>query len=992
MQRRDFLASMGVAGVAPAIIHAQGSIESRPQQRIIQLALVVGSTQNPLLPLLAKAAAIQLYQASEAQAKQLSARLQDLNSKITGAKLGSEVRDVLASRLSREIGLAKEVDDCIATGRLLPTVTGFIETYKPDFISLADSAAAEMSRVLKQDVSRANGAYDALSQALIGAGRAELPSISSFSNVLGAKNADLLNQAQITVSTATTLADGLVVDMTNKVEGLKADAFKRPGEILAHQLGVDLSAPRLTPDMQGFRAGASAIQGVLTLVGASKQAKDVANAVQYVEAGVQVFQAVSMLAAAGSGWGLVAGASGLLNGCGGMAAFSAALGGGGAAQAEAAAQKRHEEVMAAIREVHDMVKTEFANLNQRVDEIFKQLGILLDEIKGLKYQSNQILQEVKLVSLKVDDLTFRLELSDHLSRKHTTEWQHKDCAALSANKQVTGGLMTQCRRQYSDTSLELFEYPWMLPFNGLEAAQALLVTMSKIDPDAGRPDSVSWSYANALRKCLDFAGVKGLPKPAFEPALVMMLEGYTDLRVDNPSEFDRFDKTGSPTTRKQVDALRKSGQQHAAFVSRLRSAGLSQRKIAGKDLLLGSAYDDMGKLFAGYEKHLSAFESEVQLLMNDGLVQFVEAYAASQISGPFDVRLGSLQEPGYSIPFLNAADFGPGNVTTFLRCPTCGPDSGNSILAIEIVSMTLSKPLDQLREDARVLQLKADAARARNYTDDNSGLSESDRRKHGVPAGRAPDGFLLQGHSCEISVWLYGTEIYRFVHNFTVHEGSQTDKSARDAALGPALSVTKPLAYLAAQQGGADKWPFDGFVGKRALPTLMPNLALQAPLAQIAREVHVKQITEWHGQVAQRSLQTVLRKISQLGGATSGKLTTLPQMEQLALQIRAMCHLGHEEAMFASDTLQALFNGDASHRLVDTPLLIEWVKKPQMVPTNPTQYEMLDQAARSRFEALKVAIAFMMDSTARRGPPLAFERAWRGFNEEFPESKYPPLN
>jgi len=76
---------------------------------------------------------------------------------------------------------------------------------------------------------------------------------------------------------------------------------------------------------------------------------------------------------------------------------------------------------------------------------------------------------------------------------------------------------------------------------------------------------------------------------------------------------------------------------------------------------------------------------------------------------------------------------------------------------------------------------------------------------------------------------------------------------------------------------------------------------------------------------------------------------------------------------------------------VDRQLVKDWALEPQKVAGKPDEFEVLGKVARSRFEQLKVAVAFVMDSTNRRGPTYSFERAWRAFAEEFPIAAFPPV-
>jgi len=949
----------------------------------MQVALVAGTAENPILPLMAQTVAVAVTRASKAQAENLTAGVQDLYQELRAAKTGEAVRDALMSRVSRELGLATAVDAALVAGRLVPTAAGFIEAYEPQRASLAESAAFEMSRALKQEVTKANRAYVALAAALKGGLPSALPDVASFKERTGGL-ALLLGTAKPDVEQAVSFAKTLMTNTSSEVKALQALVLTGPGEAGSAALKVDSLMPSLTPSADGFRAGVAALHGVLNLVGASGPANEVKKAAMYAESAVQVYQAVSLIASAASGWGMVTAASGLLSGGGGLAAFSGAFGGPSADQAaEKAAEARHAETMAAIKQVHTLVEREFSKLNTKVEFIIKQLGEMLQEMERIGRQTDRLVVLVQETNRKVDELTFRVSLNELVRERNINKNEHERCASFARNNQAQGRALLACRTLYSGAAEQLAAAPWMLTFNGLDSAREVLHTVLRFNPDDGRFPDVSWAGARALRYCLDAHGVRGLEQPAFEPSLVLALDGYSNLRRQNRTGFD---KTNEEETRQQIQRIRTAASRHRSFVAALRgTTSVKARIVAGQELLLGEGYALMESLFKLYEVELVKFEAAVAELTKKAISQFVDNYPAGPLPKSFDVHLTSSAEPGVSIPFLSAADFGPGKVSGLLQCPACGPDEPNRSLELVIVSMTLSKPLEQLRAEGKKEERKQALEGARSVAPENTGAAKG---KILVPPQTS---FDLRGHTCEIAVRLYGTEVHRFGYEFTVNEGPTTDTAARSAALGPSQSVQSPIAYLRAQHLKSP-WPYEGFVVKRVWPSLQTALVAQATLPAKARDIHVKHIEANYSAKTQELLRAALKTTSLLGGAVATSIEApLATMEHLGDVMRGVCLLGHEEATSASDVLGRLFDGGVSQRLVDRQLVKDWALEPQKVAGKPDEFEVLGKVARSRFEQLKVAVAFVMDSTNRRGPTYSFERAWRAFAEEFPIAAFPPV-
>jgi len=185
----------------------------------MQVALVAGTAENPILPLMAQTVAVAVTRASKAQAENLTAGVQDLYQELRAAKTGEAVRDALMSRVSRELGLATAVDAALVAGRLVPTAAGFIEAYEPQRASLAESAAFEMSRALKQEVTKANRAYVALAAALKGGLPSALPDVASFKERTGGL-ALLLGTAKPDVEQAVSFAKTLMTNTSSEVKAL----------------------------------------------------------------------------------------------------------------------------------------------------------------------------------------------------------------------------------------------------------------------------------------------------------------------------------------------------------------------------------------------------------------------------------------------------------------------------------------------------------------------------------------------------------------------------------------------------------------------------------------------------------------------------------------------------------------------------------------------------------------------------------------------------
>lgn len=985
LRRRSLLAGVAAFGAAPSLSRGQvGSLQSSVPQRVVQVALLAGTAENRLVPLLAQTAARAVAEASAQESANLAARLRDIHQQLNAAQSGAATREVLMSKVSRDLGLATVVDRALVQGRLVATTSGYIEAYEPRRASLAESAAFEMAQALKREPDRANRAYGAVAAALKGSTPSHLPDLASF-GVRTDGLAAMLKAARPDVAVAKTFAETLVKETFGKVQGLKALNLKGPGQVSPTVLGIDALKPSLPVQVEGFQAGAAALHGVLNLIGDSGAAQEVKKAAMYAESAVQVYQAVSLIASAASGWGMVTAAAGLLSGGGGLAAFSGVFGGGSdGGQAERAAEARHAETMAAIKGVHTLVEREFAKLNTKVDFIIKQLGDMLQLMDKIGRDTELLVALVRETNRKVDDLTFRVSLNEIARTRLVNKERLSRCASRVLNNQALGGVLTDCRGLYGGTAGQLAGYPWMLNFDGADKAGEILHRALSFNPDDGRYPELAWAAARALRSRLIGYGITALDQPAFEPTLVLTLDGYASLRERR--NRPEFDKANVLEVREQVDTIRIVASRHRAFVAALQgTTNVKSHRVAGKELQLGDGYRMlMGRLFELYEVHLANFESGVKSLAKTAVTEFVVKYRDGPLAQPFDVALTSQSEQGVSMPFLSAADFGAGKLTGLLQCPTCDPAAGNQVLELVIVSMTLAKPFNQLRSEGLEAARKHALEAAKSTAMERTGAAK------GAPL-RVPETttFWIPGHQVTIEVRLYGKRLHQFSHDFSVVESTATDVAARSAALGTTQVVTSPIAYLRAQNGKSP-WPFEGFVVKRALPTLERALVDQAVLAELARDRHVEQILATNPSKTQELLRAAMKETGFLGGTRPSAVEApLTEMEALGDVMRGVCQLGHEEATAASDVLQRLFDGGLSQRLVDRQLVKDWATAPGATG-QPKELVGLDKAARERFEQLKIALAFVMDSTLRRGPSYSFERAWRRFSEAFPLDAYPP--
>lgn len=191
----------------------------------------------------------------------------------------------------------------------------------------------------------------------------------------------LLSEASARLNERLPLVKKTVDDFSKVSNAFNAPAFR------------DLERGNMTAD--SILAGSNALRAVADLFGQEQLVKNIDDASRFVNAGMDVYKGVSLLAAGFSG-GTFFAATSILSGVGGLNAFG---GGGGESQA----------IAAALGQLTALINRQFEQVNWKLDEMRLTLGKIERQLVKLEGLQIATLSEVRATHELVTGLYYRID-------------------------------------------------------------------------------------------------------------------------------------------------------------------------------------------------------------------------------------------------------------------------------------------------------------------------------------------------------------------------------------------------------------------------------------------------------------------------------------------------------------------------------------------------------------------------------------------------------
>ena len=576
--RRHFLALTASGPFALASSSAY-SMSGSDALQSVALTLGAGLSADPTTVLLAQRTAISLTRASTKEAEALMRHLPAFVETFKSATSEREQIWALKEGFALDVGLSKAVSEATSRGLLVPSGERFVEIIKPNVASFMQEASAEFHKVFNRQAEPLlkgqvfQGAKTAMGLQLAAAAPALLDG--------------LLRQAGIPPGGPTQLIQGIALGANGAADALKSfqtsltqragmeviRANERLKKTIAGPKSLDArDAASLDSQMQSLRGGASVLFAALNMFGPQAgPVKDAINsAVNYAQSAVQIYRAVSLIAGAATGLGMLTAVSGLLNGAGGIGAF------GGGDSGEAQAQERHRQVMAAISELRSTMVKEFTRVNAKLDYAIRQLNEVMDQIGQMRGEVRLILDRVAEADRRTEAMLLRSSLQTFRLQRNATQLDLENCKAPVALGLLSAKEMAVCQAKDAVLAEQIARPDWILGEG--ETIDEIVVRLKDALAVPGATQNTAsgvaglkWNAAGAVRPLLTDLKVPAtnqvVGNPAFEPMLIELAHLHVALKVQQPKAF-------AVTTRdisdQQVAVLRATMDSHRSFIDSLR--------------------------------------------------------------------------------------------------------------------------------------------------------------------------------------------------------------------------------------------------------------------------------------------------------------------------------------------------------------------------------------------------------------------------------------
>jgi len=646
MERRHFLRTgigitpslVGVPVFSQFAVSKNDSVDANAARAVLILAVRMQVGTPRFAPIILGEALKILPAASNPDRVIQDFRL--LNERASAVSSNAMLNDLLETPEARRHRLGEAITKAVDRGEITVLGGKMSEVIRRDINGLVPSVSNQIARLLKEGGTQAARAYSLIhvvhqipsmptSQDVADVLRSGTPFVAPAQSIIDIASHGVFDSSQIN-RIAEEIKTGVQTETEGRLRGVLTTVMPRD---LQRATAVVTGVSALTAlTAQGLSENtwlrqSAALQGILAATGNSDAARFTAQATQYVQSGMAVYQSAMLLAGAATGWGAVVAMAGMANALGGLGAFG---GGGGG---DNGAQKRHEELVAAISSLFNYVEQQFKVVNEnlvtiatRLDESIKLLKTIGADVKRLQQDLLGVSRDLRLVLHNLSEVEWRTVNRDYSDPLDST---CKNWALPGAEKPSRNELNT-CWSKYALATRYAKQPPYQEDSqNAHEQDDLLLRAFSRsARPEISRD---GWRSLTVLAAVLGRFGVS-VSAPTPHPMLITWaVDGYSSLAERYQTDFQSM--SGSHSN--QVGEFRSAFDDFKSFVRALRDVSGPAPKTNALERLR-ARYEFL------YQRFARGWNKLVEVVVVNQYMINVERPAGTPIP---EVKLGNASGP-----------------------------------------------------------------------------------------------------------------------------------------------------------------------------------------------------------------------------------------------------------------------------------------------------------------------------------------------------------
>lgn len=683
------------------------SIDVTRGKQLLHATVSLGQSGNPALQILVRQAirATDVAQ-GEAEFKKTLADFRELAARVKNAQTLLDLEGVLISDESRRYEVDRVCEAELLANRLVPSISGFLEGHsvQPLWTSVLQDVSDDVSQRIKgaRDEAHASAIYQAVG-AVLGwkdAKPADKVIDDFIGNIVGAE--DQLNKlwenGKLDAGDLKALTANLVASTGSNLSKEITDvakAFQYAATLGEMADKFIFEVPKQSEIAPSLKAGASALAGMLGLVGAREEAAIVEKASNYLQSASQVQQCASLLMAGATGWGAAIAVYGIVSGAGGLGIF-----GGPGGEADEA-QKAQAAVLQAIQGLQVTMLREFSKVNEKLAEITVLLNEILEEVRKANMMLGRVLSKLEEVDGKIDLVLLRLDRNFLRIIEELHKAEDIRCIAEASEREITKSRLSACIAFYSRLATDSSKTFVFSAYDGTfsDAVKRLDLVFSSAPQrqplegetlkDEERKDA--WRSTGVLKRALS---EMGLPLPGLAtnaPILIAAMQNMAELYKEVPQLFKAI--VGQDKVKEGVKAVRIAAIQHDRFIRSLRGDPIDPDMAAEMPISGLNGAPVISKIMRMIGADLDGFKKGCETLRETTLDKLMGKVASR--TAPFaDVLNGaSIQnaiDTGWNFTMLDAPDVAASEgVRLLLTC--IRPSSDADRLRIVLTSFNINE-------------------------------------------------------------------------------------------------------------------------------------------------------------------------------------------------------------------------------------------------------------------------------------------------------------
>lgn len=938
---------------------AHVSLRANPlaTRRLLHSTISLGQA-NPVQQLLLRQAMLALREiapADKAKLTKLQNDLAELSKTLRGATNLRVLQEVLLTPLAREYRVDQAFQSEMLSKRLIPTLSGVIEGHsvRPLWQSLGQQLGTELAqRLAGNDAERVYttvGAVLGWTDAMPDA--AALASVvQRFPNGASALeafwNTGELPSYEAVEDLATQLALDAAVDLAPALQQAQK-AFAYPSTLSAIAKDFAPGARSVAQFAGSMKAGASALSGVLEMIGAKSEAAIVQKASGYLQSAAQVQQCAALLMAGATGWGAALAVSGLVGGTAGLGVFGGPGGGGDAAQAMQAT------VLGAIEKLQQSMLREFSKVNERLADITRLLEDVLREIRKTNLMLGRVLDKVDEVDRKLDLLLLRVDRGVVRLLEELHKAEDIRCMAEAYEAEISKSRLYTCILFYARVASrpELFpshdaEFPDLIA--RLEAAFSSTNAAGIQTAGAEEATKDMWASVGILSRALSEIGIAVPGRPANAPMLTAAVQNLAELHdLVGPMFCELRDQHG---LRERIRDVRATILEHELFIRYLRGETIdpegrqrrwirthAMRNVAGEQVPAGRAgIPVISRLMELLRQDLEQFSAGCKTLRQAATRQIVTDMSQGRTSFPelsTGATLRNAIDNGSQFAVIDASDAAAyPSIKLLLSCIDPASDADRLRIVLQRFQIT--------NRDDNAQRLKV--------------AFYGDVFLYGKK--------VMPSWSTELEL------LYDYYHKW-------------QAAIAHIGDGVKLLEYSDNKNGPSNSYQ----LGDMIIAQLVAQGQNDDSQAENIWTVQRARVVEINQHLQLRVAQLLAGSEQDWGDAAAG-LAALSRANDKKVMLMAVLRTAFEDAYNACDALTIAFEGGIGYRLFDPERLKVWanavleLSKSGAAPDPANHMHALagtypDNAALGRFNAFEKIVDAFIDSARGAGRSFGLERA-----------------